>query len=513
MDEEALSQQLLLEDSEAPAASWKHILAVTVFFSLVLLGFAIHDGGLDFRSVILTLGWSLWDNLPPILIGLAIGGFFRMRALHIQFLKERMQEDMDRDNLEDGPWEATDAYGTRFSMLRTPLRMEAPAMMQQPSPLWKQEHPDVVAWLKDAENSRLLESATEYEKDALAWCAQEGTPAGIAGTSSSPGDGGHGETSLFSHVAQVWKQNAASFGVGSDPALLSVSHDLGKVLAYRKTGETWTRRTNRHERLSIMVAMHLEGFLKLPEEGRHRLMEQLIRYSQRKRSVAPAAARKAIQETVRADSATTRAEKSGQVLSLPVAEREEDEAAMENRSAHTESACIIPLRSSPGTMEGLEGPEAMVDEDEENLEEIRINDREICENIPSALAAMNVNAKKRASQQAQGIYCAENGFFVRIFDLVDQMQKMGVAVAVGHGERTKSPWEVPGSRAVLMAMSRGGWIITSPGRFTSDQGNDGVFDLRSGSKRYPGMVSINPELLGAEYLESIGEWCFDVDPV
>lgn len=528
MDEEALSQQILLADTEPPPASWKHILAVTVFLTLGIMIWSVHarfhgDWGTPFARIPESLG----DGSPALALGMALAAVFQIRAMRTAFLQERALEAMDRDELDGGPWIEVDAWGQRLEMARVPLRTEPPQFLTPPDPIHAQKSEAVRKWLEIPENQALIDSATDFERDALAWCAQEGTPAGL--------DGAHGGTDLFTHVAEVWKQNAQAFGTGSEAALISAAHDLGKVLAYRRTGATWTRRFRKHERLSVAVAMHLPGFLALDEPTRRALMAQLVRYVQRRRSPIGGEQAAPVRSTVRADSRATLAEKAekiraagsavgtgkpvagehgparqtAEIIPLPRLEPDLEEDGAElagngDRPGNGE-ACMIPFRDDD-PLDGEMGADA-------EMAATRLQAQEISDNLPSAIAALNVNNRKRSSGQTQGIYCADTGFFVRVFDLVDQLAKMGLAQGMPPEMKTRSPWEAEPARAVLTAMDRSGWIVKSPGRLTSDLGNDGVFNLQSGARRYHGMVSIQQEMLSKEYLESIGEWCFDVDAV
>lgn len=501
---------------QIPRASHAHVWVLTAFLSLVifLVAWRTHlFSPHSFFSLTSLVFSSAGDTFTPFLIGLSVAAIFRVSVTRKAMLRESLLQSMDLDELSGGPWSATDHLGNQIRSLRAPLRFEPP-YVQQPPDLFHIDSPEVQSWIK--QHQEPLSKASPYELQALAWCAFQGTPASVTDS--------HGGASLFSHTSKVWLAAAQSFGFGSDPALLAVSHDLGKVLAYARSGDQWTLSTSSHEHLSVVVSTRLSALLSLDEPVRRRLINHLISYSLRKNQKATDPDTVfSIRSVIRADSSVSAKEsaknspndqsKSASVEPFP----EPSEKELENRRILAESglmdmdgeACIIPIHGDQSETQDFSSDTTLSD-----MMDLDISDYQtLSDHISTAITHLNINGAKRNSGVAQGLYCEDTGFFVRVFDLIRQLKSEGVAVDVTPEESLLSPWATTAGNLVLTVMTRTGWIITSPGRFSSEDGDRGVFNLKSGSKRYNGMVSINQEMLPSEYVSSLSEWCFDVDAV
>lgn len=85
-------------------------------------------------------------------------------------------------------------------------------------------------------------------------------------------DGFHGITSLLSHsiaVAKKAKEIAADKGV-KDPLLVSLAlaHDIDKIIAYTKQGDTWVRKATHYQQMGPAIVRSLPEYSKLHEADR-----------------------------------------------------------------------------------------------------------------------------------------------------------------------------------------------------------------------------------------------------
>lgn len=503
---------------EIPRASHPHVWVLTAFLSILLFlvawraqSFSPTASSLLFSQILETLS----SCFNAFFIGGGVALLTRVSITRKVMLRDRLLESMDLDELEGGPWLAVDPLGNQIKSYRAPLRYEPPFVPQPPDFL-RLNDPEVRTWINEHPES--VQKACPYELQALSWCAFQGTPASVTNS--------HGGVSLFAHSAKVWLAAAESFGYGSDPALLSVSHDLGKVLAYACSDGIWAMTSASHEHLSVVSATRLSALLILDEPTRRRLINHLIAYSLRKKQKAtdPEAIFN-IRSVVRADASVSSLESSqshqsdhgssgsgAEVIPLPP----KSATIIENEKILSDAGLLILDGAAcsiiPLPVEGQDTPEQTSYTDSVmglDISEYRV----LSSRVGHAITLLNINGSKRRSGTPQGIYCSDTGFFVRVFDLVRQLKADGVAIDFSPEDATLPPWQTQAGAVILTVMARTGWIVASPGRFSSDEGDRGVFNLKSGSKRYNGMVSINPDMLPDGYSESINEWCFDVDAV
>lgn len=143
---------------------------------------------------------------------------------------------------------------------------------------------------------------TEFERDALRLlAAREDMPADVSG---------HHGVSLLEHTVAAWEKVVRTAGAGSLPALLTISHDLGKVACYEKQDGVWVKKSNRHEQLSLVVARALPGFAKLDPTMRAELALGLsMLVSKQKPLIVADHIRDAVYQARAADTQTTSAEK------------------------------------------------------------------------------------------------------------------------------------------------------------------------------------------------------------
>lgn len=494
-------------NDEIPRASHPHVWILTFFLSLFLFLLAWYQHHFlpsafvhDFSDVT----HALFACVQPVLIGAALALVIRISITRSAMLRASLLEQMDRDELRGGPWSATDHFGNHILSYRAPLRYEPPHITQPPDFFSLTSNPEVAQFIREHPDE--IAKATPFELQALSWCAFQGTPASITDS--------HGGVSLFAHSAKVWLAATESFGFGSDPALLAVSHDLGKVTAYARSGDSWTLVSSSHEHFSVIAATHFSSLMDMEETTRRRLINHLIAYSLRKthKPTDPEAVFN-IRSVVRVDSSVSSSESSGSVVPMPPvpAVVAENRKILADAGITTDDsgAVILPFQhSDPSVETDVSAPSL------DPLLELDLSDyRNLSEKITRAVMALNINGSIRGSRNPQGIYCKQTGFFVRVFDIIQQLKSEGVALEITPEDRHKSPWQTKAGSIVLTVMARQNWIISSPGRFSSNEGDRGVFNLQSGAKKYIGMVSINPDMIPEGHLSALDEWCFDVDAI
>lgn len=117
--------------------------------------------------------------------------------------------------------------------------------------------------------------------------------------------GHHSQVGMYDHSIRVMQRMKES----SDHPLakaVGLGHDIGKLLAYKKTAEGWQITSKRHDRMSGEIVRHLPEFQRLKEDDR-RTLSRVLSYAHAKKlpRTLSTEARELIQTLKVADGLTT----------------------------------------------------------------------------------------------------------------------------------------------------------------------------------------------------------------
>ena len=382
-----------------------------------------------FSLFIATLNAAISKGIPFIIFGGILGLAGRVIVKKILAKSKSVSE---------GNSVIQDSFGGRLIMVNNSFHHKAPG------PRYKITQMDISA-----------EGITQFEHDALGVIASYG---------DIPADtiGAH-QTSLLEHTVNVWKEAIKQFGVGSLESMLAVSHDIGKILAYKKDSNgQWIRVSNKHQQQSLIVVRNLPGFMQLDEPVRRDLIQSLTCLQ------------------------------TGWV----------PKNLADRLKAAVKSAKFFDMKS--GVNESKAADEKMVGVDLALLSEL------IKENLPSILDEMNINRSLNASDYVEGIYQKSN----KVIFISGKSMRKNLAKCLPEEIVKTLRLKVattgihPSHEIILNALKSIGDLVFAINDVRSE---NGVYRIRSGSLRLNGMIALSDGMASDELKTRWGIWKYEVD--